>query len=157
MLWVCQRRGRCKEPNYTWTFSKQSLSLSQRKGRDSSLHKISVSKAWKSRQLTSISTREGGWSSSPHQFSINKACNSRQRTLGSKWAAAWNNADSSSQAVFWSKHLARLWQSYCLNTNTRAGCWWRNTRTTKTEIPLLLKLEFFFSFPFSLSACLVHC
>jgi hypothetical protein len=43
-------------------------------------------------------------------------------------------------------HLARLRQSFCLNTNTRTWCWRRNTRTTKTEILLFLNLEFFYVF-----------
>jgi hypothetical protein len=40
-------------------------------------------------------------------------------------------------------HLARLRQSFCLNTHTRAGCWRSNTRTTRTEILLFLNLELF--------------
>jgi hypothetical protein len=45
------------------------------------------------------------------------------------------------------KHLARPRKSFCLNTNTRAGCWRHNTRTTtKTEILLFLNLEFFYVF-----------
>jgi hypothetical protein len=39
-------------------------------------------------------------------------------------------------------HLAKLRQSFCLNTNTRTGCWRINTRTNKTEILLFLNLEF---------------
>jgi hypothetical protein len=35
------------------------------------------------------------------------------------------------------------WKSFCLNTNTRTGCWKSNT-TTKTEIILFLNLKFFF-------------
>jgi hypothetical protein len=36
---------------------------------------------------------------------------------------------------------------------------WSNTKTTKTEIPLFLNFEYFFSFSssFSPSVCLVHC
>jgi hypothetical protein len=49
--------------------------------------------------------------------------------------------------------LARLWQDYSLNTNTRTGCWRSNTRTTVTEISLFLHLNFF---SLSLSACLIH-
>jgi hypothetical protein len=40
-------------------------------------------------------------------------------------------------------NLAKLRQSFCLNTNTRTGYWKSNTRKTKTEILLLLNLEFF--------------
>jgi hypothetical protein len=40
-------------------------------------------------------------------------------------------------------HLARLRQSFCLNSNTRTGCWKSNTKTTKTEMLLFLNLEFF--------------
>jgi hypothetical protein len=32
--------------------------------------------------------------------------------------------------------LARLHQSFCLNTNTKTGCWRSNTRT-KTKIEIL--------------------
>jgi hypothetical protein len=41
------------------------------------------------------------------------------------------------------KHLTRLRQSFCLNTNTRTGYWKSNTRTTKTKILLFLNLNFF--------------
>jgi hypothetical protein len=43
-------------------------------------------------------------------------------------------------------HLARLRQSFCLNTNTKTGCWRSNTRTTNTEILLFLNLECFYAF-----------
>jgi signal transduction histidine kinase len=37
-----------------------------------------------------------------------------------------------------------LWQSFCLNTNTRIGCWRNNMRNkTKNEILLFLNLEAF--------------
>jgi hypothetical protein len=52
-------------------------------------------------------------------------------------------------------HLARIRQSFYLNTNTRTGCWKSSTRTTKTAILLFLNLEFFFNvfvlFPVCLS------
>jgi hypothetical protein len=48
------------------------------------------------------------------------------------------------KAVSWPNHLARQWQYYCLNTNTRTGCWRRNTRTTKTEMSLFLDQKFLF-------------
>jgi hypothetical protein len=41
-------------------------------------------------------------------------------------------------------NLVRLWQSFCLNTNTRTRCWKSSSRTTKTEILLFLNLEFYF-------------
>jgi hypothetical protein len=41
-------------------------------------------------------------------------------------------------------HLVRLRQSFCLNTNTKTGCWKSNTRTTKTKILLFKILEFLF-------------
>jgi hypothetical protein len=53
-------------------------------------------------------------------------------------------------------HLAWLRQSFCLNTNTRIGCWRSNTRTSKTEILLLLNLEFFYVFLFFF-LCLFFC
>jgi hypothetical protein len=40
-------------------------------------------------------------------------------------------------------HLERLRQILCLNTNNGTGCWRSNTRTTKTEILLFLKLQVF--------------
>jgi hypothetical protein len=43
-------------------------------------------------------------------------------------------------------HLVRLRQSFCLNTNTRTGCWRSNTRTTKTEILVLESGVFLFFF-----------
>jgi hypothetical protein len=63
------------------------------------------------------------------------------------------------KAVSLPNQLARLWQSYCLNTKTSTECWRSNTRTTKTETSLFLNLNFFyfflfFFFLFSLSKCL---
>jgi hypothetical protein len=46
-----------------------------------------------------------------------------------------------------------LWQSFCLNTNTRTGCWRSNTRTTKTDILLFLNVEVFVS----LFVCFISC
>jgi hypothetical protein len=34
-------------------------------------------------------------------------------------------------------------ETFCLNTNTRTGCWRSNSRITKTEILFFLNLEFF--------------
>jgi hypothetical protein len=53
-------------------------------------------------------------------------------------------------------HLAKLRQSFCLNTNTRTGCWRINTRTNKTEILLFLNLEFLCVFV-CLFVCFVSC
>jgi hypothetical protein len=99
------------------------------------------------------------------KLSVNKVYKSRQLTVGGRWAAAEIGQIAVHKAVSWLNHLVRLWQSYCLNTSTRTGCWRSNTRTTKTKTSLFLNLEFFFclfSFFFCffflfLSACLVHC
>jgi hypothetical protein len=54
-------------------------------------------------------------------------------------------------------HLARLQQSFCLNTNTRTGCGRRNTRTqTKTEILLFPNLEFVCLFVLFLVCSYLH-
>jgi hypothetical protein len=61
------------------------------------------------------------------------------------------------KAVSWPKHLVRQQQSYCLNTNTRTGCWRSKGRTTKTKTSLFLNLEFFFPFFFFLFLFLSKC
>jgi hypothetical protein len=59
------------------------------------------------------------------------------------------------KAMSWHNHLARQQQNFCLNTNTRTGCWRNNARTTKTETSLFLNLGFFpFFFFLFLCKCL---
>jgi hypothetical protein len=53
-------------------------------------------------------------------------------------------------------HLARLRQSFCLNTNTRTGSWRSKTRTNNTEILLFLNLEFICVFVCFVSCLFVH-
>jgi hypothetical protein len=54
-------------------------------------------------------------------------------------------------------NLVRLQQSFCLNINTRTGCWRSNTRTTKIEILLFLNLEFFVCLFVLFLVCLFVC
>jgi hypothetical protein len=105
-------------------------------------------------------TEEGSRSCSSYELLINKACNSRLLTVGGRWAAARHRTDRGSQSCLLNQPPARQQQSYCLNTNTRTGCWRSNTVTRKTETSLFLNLGIFFLFSFfsfSLNASLVHC
>jgi hypothetical protein len=73
---------------------------------------------------------------------------------GSCWLSSccWKTGKKKNKTGKLPNHLVRLRQSFCLNTNTRTGCWRSSTRTTKTENLLFLTLEFFFF----LSKCLSY-
>jgi hypothetical protein len=62
---------------------------------------------------------------------------------GRSWLSSWLWKTGKKTASL-SDHLVRLRQSFCLNMKTRTGCWKSKTRTAKTEILLLLNVEFFF-------------